>query len=251
MTISKKSGKIAKAHEDLGDSLPIREKVQEDDLYKNKNCTYLQPSKVLSAQRRKNYKPPTIKFETESTYMKSYPASNVSFTKKMAKKSQNFEVTGKVDYNTTHQMSYTGHCEKRITEIFPTSHLECGGSANFSSTYSESYFNPGIVKTLSKKPISGKVQNPVTMNCATTMSESFQDPGIKSRPVIVKPKYKVFVTDAKVESLTVNRASYNKNGLQKRISYRPKRRQVLLSTKMEGDSIYKSSYKPPGCCLKN
>lgn len=251
MTISNKSGKIAKAHEDLADSVPIPKKVQEDDLYKNKNCVYLQPAKAISAQRKKNYKPPTIKFEIESTYTKSYPANNVSLRKKIVKKCKNFDVTGKIDYNTTNQMSYTGHYEKRVKEIFPRTHLKCGGSANFSSTYSESFFNPGIVKTLSIKPIREKVQDPVMIDCATTMNESFQDPGVQSRTMAIKPKCKVFVTDAKIESLTVNRASYNKNGLQKRTSFRPKRPQVLVSSKMEGDSVYKSSYKPPGCCLKN
>ena len=247
MSISNnKSIKIAKAHEDLADSFAVPEKFK-DDLCK-KDCVYLQPPKAVSVQRKKIYKPSTTKFETETTYKKSYLVNKCSPEKHDSKKFKNVQITGKIDYNTTNQISFKGYFENPVGKIFPRSHLKCGGSANFSSTYSESYINPGIVKTLPIKPIRGKVREPMKMECRTTMNESFKNPGVNFLTV-VKPKYKKFVTDAKIDQMTVNRASYQKSSLPINKIYRPKRRQLCVSTKIEGDTIYKSSYKPPGCCV--
>lgn len=211
----------------------------------NKCCVYIQPQKRLSAYRNKIYKSPTIPIESETTYKKSY-LDNKVFEIKL-KKCKNSEVTGIIDFNTTNQLSYTGQFEKPIEKIFPRNHLKCEGCGDFTSTYLNSYFNPGLVKTLPIKPKRGKLQHPERMECKTTMTESFQNPGISIKQN-VKPKC-LFVSEAKIENLTINRLSFKKPNYQKRKNCHPKYRPILTSSKFANNTIYKSSYKSPGYYL--
>lgn len=208
---------------------------------------YVQPPKTLSAYKKKIYKPPIIPIESETTYKKSYLANKYFEMNKIFKKCENVEITGIMDFNTTNQMSYMENFKKRTEKIFPRNHLKCEGSNNFVSSYLDSYFNPGLVKTLPIMPKRGKLQYPEQMEFRTIMTESFQNPG-KLEKDIFKAKCG-FKSEAKIENLTTNRLSYQKLNYQKRTNCRPKYCPILASLNFEENTIYKSSYEPPGCYL--
>lgn len=220
----------------------------DDSICQDENFVYLQSRKVRPMVYSKPYKKPTLKIESETTYGLSYmkydciskPKFHYGLHEKIVPSK-----TGKFDFDTVNKLSYQAATGKLRRAFVPTSCLSINGSHDMTTTFKQSYFDPGYVKTMSYKPYQGKAQHPIPVDYNTVTKESYQDFGI---PIVRRPRKREFwQTKFKTDYHTTNQLSYQyvePSSKRVHVCYRP-----VISAQIEKDTVYSTSYQVRGRCV--
>ncbi|XP_076391150.1 uncharacterized protein LOC143265071 [Megachile rotundata] len=205
---------------------------------------YLQPPRRRSFLHNRPFKKPTLKIESDTTYSLSYfphKDSRCKFHYGAHEKVPRVK-PGKFDFETTYKLSYQFSKLVKTKTYVPKSCLSIKGSHDMMTTHALSYVNPGYSRAKICEPYRGKGCQ-LSMDSKTVTKESYQGFGAVKVRRPAKPE--VWRTKFKNDYQTTNKMSYQYTGPVKR-SIRVGRYRPTISSKIEGDTVYNTSYQVPG-----